>query len=214
MEEDIRKKGMLYVQQQRFGKKWRKVWSILYRESSCSISRLEFFECKDGGTGTLEKSKCKQDTKKIIRLSDCVRVSEAADVDGCPKDCKAFLIETTEKTFVFAVEMVEVEDWMQKLCEIAFPMNWSERGATKRNSLPLDSDDVSMTDNSLYGGKEADNITPVSAVCEDCLLISHRVTHPAVSVAAAPTSTPRHRPLGSLLTFHANRFVVKGYHRN
>ncbi|KAK2840583.1 hypothetical protein Q7C36_012162 [Tachysurus vachellii] len=155
MEEDIRKKGMLYVQQQRFGKKWRKVWSILYRESSCSISRLEFFECKDGGTGTLEKSKCKQDNKKIIRLSDCVRVSEAADVDGCPKDCKAFLIETTEKTFVFAVEMVEVEDWMQKLCEIAFPMNWSERGATRRNSLLPDSDDVSMTDNSLYCGKEA-----------------------------------------------------------
>ncbi|KAK3540008.1 hypothetical protein QTP70_022800 [Hemibagrus guttatus] len=155
MEEDIRKRGMLYLQQQRFGKKWRKVWSILYRESSCSISRLEFFECKDGGTGTLEKSKCKQDNKKIIRLSDCVRVSEAAEVDGCPKDCKAFLVETTEKTFVFAVETIELEDWMQKLCEIAFPMNWSERGAVRRNSLPQDSDDVSMTDNSLYCGKEA-----------------------------------------------------------
>ncbi|XP_053482008.1 docking protein 2 isoform X2 [Ictalurus furcatus] len=155
MEEDIRKRGMLYVQQQRFGKKWRKVWSILYRESTCSISRLEFFECKDGGTGTLEKCKSKQDNKKIIRLSDCIRVSEAADVDGCPKDCKAFLVETTEKTFVFAVEMVEVEDWMQKLCEIAFPMNWSERGATRCNSLPPEPDDVSMTDNSLYCGKEA-----------------------------------------------------------
>ncbi|KAG7331960.1 hypothetical protein KOW79_003794 [Hemibagrus wyckioides] len=155
MEEDIRKKGMLYLQQQRFGKKWRKVWSILYRESSCSISRLEFFECKDGGNSTLERSKCKPDNKKIIRLSDCVRVSEAAEVDGCPKDCKAFLVETTEKTFVFAVEMIELEDWMQKLCEIAFPMNWSERGAVRRNSLPQDSDDVSMTDNLLYCGKEA-----------------------------------------------------------
>ncbi|XP_047011315.1 docking protein 2 isoform X2 [Ictalurus punctatus] len=136
-------------------KKWRKVWSILYRESTCSISRLEFFECKDGGTGTLEKCKSKQDNKKIIRLSDCIRVSEAADVDGCPKDCKAFLVETTEKTFVFAVETLEVEDWMQKLCEIAFPMNWSERGATRCNSLPPEPDDVSMTDNSLYCGKEA-----------------------------------------------------------
>lgn len=63
---------------------------------------------------------------QIIRLSDCVRVSEAADVDACPKDCGAFLVETTEKTFVFAVEMVEVEDWMQKLCEIAFPVSTSE----------------------------------------------------------------------------------------
>ncbi|MCI4381336.1 hypothetical protein PGIGA_G00250480 [Pangasianodon gigas] len=155
MEEDIRKKGMLYLQQQRFGKKWRRVWCILYRESTRSISRLEFFECKDGGTGTLEKSKCKQDNKKIIRLSDCIRVSEAVEVDGFPKDCKAFLVETTEKTFVFAVEMVEVDDWMQKLCEIAFPMNWSERGAMRRNSSPPDSEDVSMTDNSLYCGKEA-----------------------------------------------------------
>lgn len=60
---------------------------------------------------------------QIIRLSDCIRVSEAAEVDGCPKDCKAFLVETTEKTFVFAVEMVEVDDWMQKLCEIAFPVS-------------------------------------------------------------------------------------------
>lgn len=60
---------------------------------------------------------------QIIRLSDCVRVSEAGDVDGCPKDCKAFLVETTEKTFVFAVEMVEIDDWMQKLCEIAFPVS-------------------------------------------------------------------------------------------
>ncbi|TUK42442.1 Docking protein 2 [Bagarius yarrelli] len=155
MEEEIRKKGMLYVQQQRFGKKWRKVWSILYRESTCSISRLEFFECKDGVSGTLEKSNRKQENKKIIRLSDCVRVSEAVEVDGCPKDCKAFVVETTEKTFVFAVETVEAEDWMQKLCEIAFPMNWSERGAARQNSLPPDLNDASMTDNLLYCGKEA-----------------------------------------------------------
>ncbi|KAF5879876.1 docking protein 3-like, partial [Clarias magur] len=109
------------VLQQMKEAKWKKVWSILYRDSNRSISRLEFFECKDGGTGTLEKSRSKQENKKIIRMSDCIRVTEAADVDGCPKECKAFLVETTEKTFVFAVEMVEVDDWMQKLCEIAFP---------------------------------------------------------------------------------------------
>ncbi|KAG7480700.1 hypothetical protein MATL_G00059140 [Megalops atlanticus] len=55
MDEDIRKKGMLYIQQQRFGKKWKKVWSVIYRESSCSISRMEFFECKDGASN-MEKS--------------------------------------------------------------------------------------------------------------------------------------------------------------
>ncbi|XP_072538669.1 docking protein 2 [Salminus brasiliensis] len=161
MEEDIRKRGLLYLQQQRFGKKWKKVWSILYRESTCSISRLEFFECKDGASGTLEKSKSKQENKKVIKLSDCIRVTDA-NVDGCPKDCKAFLVETTEKIFVFAVEMAELEDWMQKLCEIAFPMNWGERGASMKSSLQTECEDAAMADNSLYAGRE-----PASSTMKD-----------------------------------------------
>lgn len=74
---------------------------------------------------------------QIIRLSDCVRVSEAGDVDGCPKDCRAFVVETTEKTFVFAVEMVEVDDWMQKLCEIAFPVSKNELLLQQHFSLEM-----------------------------------------------------------------------------
>ncbi|KTG36190.1 hypothetical protein cypCar_00039994 [Cyprinus carpio] len=153
MEEDIRKKGMLYLQQQRFGKKWRKVWSVLYRESSCSISRLEFFEFKDGAGNTLEKASRKQENKKVIKMNDCIRVSEA-DVEGCPRDCGPFLVETTEKTFIFAVEIAELEDWIQKLCEIAFPMSWTERGAVRGNSLHAESDDVTMADNTLYCSRE------------------------------------------------------------
>ncbi|XP_051964993.1 docking protein 2-like [Xyrauchen texanus] len=153
MEEDIRKRGILYLLQQRFGKKWRKVWSVLYRESSCSISRLEFFEFKDGAGNTLEKPNRKQDNKKVIKLNDCIRVSEA-DVEGCPRDCGPFLVETTEKTFVFAVETAELDDWMQKLCEIAFPMSWKERGTTRGNSLHSDPVDVTMSDNTLYCSRE------------------------------------------------------------
>ncbi|KAF4109772.1 docking protein 2 isoform X1 [Onychostoma macrolepis] len=153
MEEDIRKKGMLYLQQQRFGKKWRKVWSVLFRESSCSISRLEFFEFKDGAGNTLEKANRKQENKKVIKMNDCIRVSEA-DIEGCPRDCGPFLVETTEKTFIFAVETAELEDWIQKLCEIAFPMSWTERGAVRGNSLHAESDDVTMADNTLYCSRE------------------------------------------------------------
>ncbi|KAJ7993801.1 hypothetical protein DPEC_G00258490 [Dallia pectoralis] len=155
MEEDIMKNGILYLQQQRFGKKWKKVWSILYRESPCSISRLEFFECKDGPS-TLEKSdkilRKQQESKKVIKLSDCIRVSEV-DMEGSPKDCGQFLIETTEKLFVFAVEMAELDDWTQKLCEIAFPMKWGEKAGMRRSSLLRSKeDDVNqgMEDNSLY----------------------------------------------------------------
>uniref|UniRef100_A0A3B4UCX5 Docking protein 2-like n=1 Tax=Seriola dumerili TaxID=41447 RepID=A0A3B4UCX5_SERDU len=157
MEEDIRKQGMLYLQQQRFGKKWKRVWCVLYRESSCSISRLEFFECKDGGT--VEKSdkslRKQQEHKKVIRLADCIRVSEV-EMDGCPRDTGPFLVETTEKIYVFAADRHQVEDWTHKLCEIAFPMSWTEHGV-KRGSLQRGNrvdEDERMEDNSLYSGRE------------------------------------------------------------
>ncbi|XP_012710244.2 docking protein 2 [Fundulus heteroclitus] len=157
MEEDIRKQGMLFLQQQRFGKKWKRVWCVLYRESSCSISRLEFFECKDAGNverndKTLRKQ---QENKKVIRLADCIRVSEV-DMDGCPRDTGSFLVETTEKIFVFAADRHQLEDWTHKLCEIAFPMSWTEGGA-KRGSLQRGNrveEDEGMEDNSLYSGRE------------------------------------------------------------
>ncbi|XP_060927619.1 LOW QUALITY PROTEIN: docking protein 2-like [Limanda limanda] len=151
MDEDIRKQGILYLQQQRFGKKWRRVWSALYRDSPCSISRLEFFDCKDGG---VEKSLRKQqEHKKVIRLSDCIRVSEV-EVDGCPRDTGPFLVETTEKIYVFAAERNQVDDWTHKLCETAFPMSWTEpsvrRGSVQRGTRV--EEDQGMEDNSLYSG--------------------------------------------------------------
>ncbi|KAJ8380013.1 hypothetical protein SKAU_G00007910 [Synaphobranchus kaupii] len=162
MDEDVRKKGILYIQQQRFGKKWKKVWSVIYRESTCSISRMEFFECKDSvvSMDKADKTLRKQENKKVIRLSDCIRVSEV-EMEGCPKDCGPFLVETTEKLFVFAADNSEVEDWTQKLCEIAFPMNWSERGNAKHGSVQRghsrgDPEESAMEENSLYSrGQQA-----------------------------------------------------------
>ncbi|XP_068166897.1 docking protein 2 [Antennarius striatus] len=157
MEESISKQGMLYLQQQRFGKKWKRVWCVLYRESSCSISRLEFFECKDGGS--VEKNdKClrkQQEHKKVIRLVDCIRVSEV-EMDGCPRDTGPFLIETTEKIYMFAADRQQLDDWTHKLCEIAFPMSRMEhklkRGSLQRRNRP--DEDEGMEDNSLYSGRE------------------------------------------------------------
>ncbi|XP_041644423.1 docking protein 2 isoform X1 [Cheilinus undulatus] len=157
MEEDIRKQGMLYLQQQRFGKKWKRVWCVLFRESSCSISRLEFFECKDGGS--VEKNdkslRKQQEHKKVIRLADCIRVSEV-EMDGCPRDTGPFLIETTEKIYIFASERQHLDDWTHKLCEIAFPMSWTEH-SMRRGSLHRGNrvdEDEGMEDNSLYSGRE------------------------------------------------------------
>ncbi|XP_034547568.1 docking protein 2 [Notolabrus celidotus] len=155
MEEDIRKQGMLYLQQQRFGKKWKRVWCVLYRESACSISRLEFFECKDGEMNdkTLRKQ---QEHKKVIRLADCIRVSEV-EMDGCPRDTGPFLIETTEKIYTFSSDRQHLDDWTHKLCEIAFPMSWTGEHSVKRGSLHRGNrveEHEGMEDNSLYGGRE------------------------------------------------------------
>uniref|UniRef100_A0A3P8UBC6 Docking protein 2 n=1 Tax=Amphiprion percula TaxID=161767 RepID=A0A3P8UBC6_AMPPE len=157
MEEDIRKQGMLYLQQQRFGKKWKRVWCVLYRESSCSISRLEFFECKDGGN--VEKNdkslRKQQEHKKVIRLSDCIRVSEV-EMDGCPRDTGPFLVETTDKIYVFAADRNQLDEWTHKLCEIAFPMSWMDPGV-KRGSLQRAArveEDEGMEDNFLYSGRD------------------------------------------------------------
>uniref|UniRef100_A0A3Q3X9J4 Uncharacterized protein n=1 Tax=Mola mola TaxID=94237 RepID=A0A3Q3X9J4_MOLML len=157
MEEDVRKQGMLYLQQQRFGKKWKRVWCVLFRESSCSISRLEFFECKDGGS--VEKNdkslRKQQEHKKVIRLADCIRVSEV-EMDGCPRDTGPFLIETTEKIYVFAADRQQLDDWTHRLCEIAFPMSWTEP-SVKRGSLQRGhrvDEDEGMEDNALYSGRE------------------------------------------------------------
>ncbi|XP_035496804.1 docking protein 2 [Scophthalmus maximus] len=154
MEEDISKQGILHLQHQRFGKKWKRVCAVVYRESSCSISRLEFFECKDGGS--VEKSLRKQqEHKKVIRLSDCIRVSEV-EVDGCPRDTGSFLVETTEKIYVFAAERNQLDDWTHTLCEIAFPASRVELsrrpGSLQRGARA--EDDQGMEDNSLYSGRE------------------------------------------------------------
>lgn len=63
----------------------------------------------------------KVDAFQVIRLADCIRVSEL-ELDGCPRDTGPFLIETTEKLYVFAVHREQLDDWTHKLCEVAFPV--------------------------------------------------------------------------------------------
>lgn len=57
----------------------------------------------------------------MVRLADCIRVSEV-ELDGCPRDTGPFLIETTEKIHLFAADRQQLDDWMHKLCEVAFPV--------------------------------------------------------------------------------------------
>ncbi|NXX23525.1 DOK2 protein, partial [Podargus strigoides] len=154
MEEAVVKQGVLYLQlQQTFGKKWRKFWGVLYRESSCSTARLELFE---GSTPpAAEKLRKGEGSKRLVKLSSCVHVAEASGDAGCPKETTPFLLETTDKRYLLAAEGTEVPGWIQKLCELAFPRSREEQAAGKdgqQSSLGADSQ-FSMAENSLYSSR-------------------------------------------------------------
>ncbi|XP_052662424.1 docking protein 2 [Harpia harpyja] len=154
MEEAVVKQGVLYLQlQQTFGKKWRKFWGVLYRESSCSTARLELFE--GSAPPAAEKLRKGEGSKRLVKLSDCVHVAEASGDAGCPKETVPFLLETTDKRYLLAAEGTEAADWIQKLCELAFPRSREEQAAGKdgqQSSLGTDGE-FSMEENSLYSSR-------------------------------------------------------------
>ncbi|NWU50826.1 DOK2 protein, partial [Dromas ardeola] len=155
MEEAVVKQGALYLQlQQTFGKKWKKFWGILYRESSCSTARLELFE--GSAPPAAEKLRKGEGSKRLVKLSDCVHVAEASVDAACPKETVPFLLETTDKRYLLATEGTEAADWIQKLCELAFPRSREELAAGKDGQQSSQGTDgeFSMEENSLYSSRD------------------------------------------------------------
>ncbi|NXU50639.1 DOK2 protein, partial [Turnix velox] len=152
MEEAVVKQGMLYLQlQQTFVKKWRKFWGILYRDSSCSTTRLELFE--GSAPPALGKLRKGEGSKRLVKLSDCVHVGEASSDTGCPKETIPFLLETTDKRYLLAAEGMEAADWIQKLCKLAFPRSREEQATGKQSSQGT-TGEFSMEENSLYSSRD------------------------------------------------------------
>ncbi|XP_077570468.1 docking protein 2-like isoform X2 [Stigmatopora nigra] len=144
MDVDVKKEGNVYLQQHKFGKRWKSMWCVLYRESSSSISRLELWEIKDGGgDGSKKKHRAGHKNIKVIRLSDLVRVSTDVRVEACPADSAPFLLETVDKVVVLAAHADHVADWTTTLCQLAFPVSWEEQ-----QKQPLEQE--GMKDNALY----------------------------------------------------------------
>ncbi|CAN8205874.1 unnamed protein product [Coccothraustes coccothraustes] len=159
MEEAVVKQGWLHLQlQQTFGKKWKKLWAVLYRESSCSTARLELLEGP-------ERPRRAEGGRRLVRLSDCVHVAEAGGDASCPKDTVPFLLETTERRFLLAADGAEAAEWIQRLCELAFPRSQEEPGAAKEGT----EGEFSMEENSLYSSRG-------KAVLEQAFEVTVRVT--------------------------------------
>ncbi|XP_053125870.1 docking protein 2 [Hemicordylus capensis] len=174
MEEEVVKKGLLYLQQQQtFGKKWRKFWGVLYKECACSPARLELLE--GSGPPSMEKSKKGEGGRRLIKLSDCVHVAKASEDASSPKETTPFLLETTEKGFLLAAERAEAADWILELCEHAFSRSREGgKALLERGLFQGPSASLTIAENSLYSSrcKEASlfpvtvRATPASERCQ------------------------------------------------
>ncbi|KAM3857643.1 docking protein 1b [Diretmus argenteus] len=156
------KEGQLYVQHQKFGKKWKKNWFVLYPASQNGIARLEFYDSPSGGGGGAggaagggSNEKTRKLDKKIIRLSECISILPAL-TESCPKDnMAAFCVETNDKTHVFAAEKSVTTEWVEKMCEIAF------QGGSGSSSSSTDANgghnDMQMSENLIYFSRDEVN---------------------------------------------------------
>ncbi|PNI68395.1 DOK2 isoform 3, partial [Pan troglodytes] len=133
------KQGFLYLQQQQtFGKKWRRFGASLYGGSDCALARLELQE------GPEKPRRCEA-ARKVIRLSDCLRVAEAGGEASSPRDTSAFFLETKERLYLLAAPAAERGDWVQAICLLAFPGQRKElSGPEGKQSRPC------MEENELY----------------------------------------------------------------
>uniref|UniRef100_A0A8D2HYP4 Docking protein 2 n=1 Tax=Urocitellus parryii TaxID=9999 RepID=A0A8D2HYP4_UROPR len=102
--------------------KWRRFGAVLYGESGCALARLELQEGS-------EKPRRGEASRRVIRLSDCLRVAEAGGEASSPRDTSAFILETKERLYLLAAPTAERGDWMQAICLLAFP------GSPSRNLL-------------------------------------------------------------------------------
>ncbi|KAM6149370.1 docking protein 2 isoform 1-T1 [Erethizon dorsatum] len=139
MEEVAVKQGSLHLQQQQtFGKKWRRFSAVLYGESGCALARLELHEGP-------EKLRRGEAARKVIRLSDCLRVAEGGGEASSPRDTSAFVLETKERLYLLAAPSAERDGWMQAICLLAFPGQRKEPlGPEEKGGWPH------MEENELY----------------------------------------------------------------
>ncbi|XP_030804331.1 docking protein 1 [Camarhynchus parvulus] len=143
--------GPLLVQQShKFGtKRWKRGWSALYPASQHGVARLEVFDCKEpsaaGRAGTRRLA------RTVVRLSDCTSVAPVGE--GGPRAGTAtFRLETRERSFLFAAEKQQSEEWVAKLCQIAFPGNGPSDGLVSQHGREGsgESPALEMAVNSIY----------------------------------------------------------------
>ncbi|OXB71071.1 UNVERIFIED_CONTAM: hypothetical protein H355_015750 [Colinus virginianus] len=125
------KEGPLFVQHSnKFGtKRWKRGWFALFPASQHGVARLEFFDCKEA-PGPAGRSGTRRLDKTVVRLADCTSVAPAPSESGPRAGTAAFRLETPGRSYLLAAEQPQQsEEWVAKLCEIAFPGNGPRNAA-------------------------------------------------------------------------------------
>ncbi|KAM9310265.1 uncharacterized protein dok3 isoform 2-T2 [Pholidichthys leucotaenia] len=149
------KEGVLYLQGAKFGKKtWRKIYMVLFKPSCSGIGRLEFCSVTDCGSGTEQKkSRQKTPEKKVVRLSDCLSITQAPK-ESCPAGCTAFYLNTTQCTYTLASSTSQ--DWLSAVCLLAFQ---KDPGGADKGDFD-GGNGFTMEDNDIYSSWKSDESLP------------------------------------------------------
>ncbi|XP_068129716.1 docking protein 1 isoform X2 [Hyperolius riggenbachi] len=145
------KEGQLHIKQNKFGKKWKRSYALLYPDSPFGVARLEFYDWKDGTLAGEKFHTRKAADRKVVRLAECIRVVSAPAETGHKENMAAFIIETSDKTMLLSAEPAMCDEWVQRLSEVAFSGNSSD-GKCSNDSA--DSAFLEMAVNSIYLSRE------------------------------------------------------------
>ncbi|XP_075437718.1 docking protein 1-like [Ascaphus truei] len=147
------KEGHLHVKQNKFGKKWKRCHVLLYPDSPFGVARLEFYDGKDTALSGEKLHTRRATDRKVVRLAECVCVSPTPTESGPKDNMAAFTLETNDKTILLATERSLTEEWIQRLCEVAFPVS-SHAHRRRGQCDPGGSESLEMAVNSIYFTRE------------------------------------------------------------
>ncbi|XP_073506087.1 docking protein 1 [Phyllobates terribilis] len=147
------KEGPLHIKQNKFGKKWKRCYMVLYPDSQFGVARLEIYDWKDGTLAGEKIHARRAADRKVVRLAECIHVAPAPTENGHKENMAAFIIETSDKTMLLSAERPLCEEWVQRLIEVAFP--GKVNGSQDKSSEASDgATSLEMAVNSIYFSRE------------------------------------------------------------
>ncbi|XP_073442932.1 docking protein 1 [Dendrobates tinctorius] len=147
------KESQLHIKQNKFGKKWKRCYMVLYPDSQFGVARLEIYDWKDGTLAGEKIHARRAADRKVVRLAECIHVAPAPTENGHKENMAAFIIETSDKTMLLSAERPLCEEWVQRLSEVAFPGKVS--GSQDKSSEISDgATSLEMAVNSIYFSRE------------------------------------------------------------